>query len=68
MIELRTAPQGHSDYRLACQKIYKEIERVHPALCEGIKFADMNRYELGLGTGLGRLDAEKKTEKKRQLG
>jgi len=64
MIELRTAPQGHSDYRLACQKIYKEIERVHPALCEGIKFADMNRYELGLG----RLDAEKKTEKKRQLG
>ena len=62
MIELRTAPQGHPDYRLACQKIYSEIKRVHPALCEGIKFADMNRYSLE------RLDAEKKTEKKRQFG
>jgi thymidylate synthase ThyX len=60
MIELRTAPQGHPDYRLACQKIYSEIKRVHPQLAQGIKFVDMNKYHLE------RLDAEKKSEKKRQ--
>ncbi|MEW6605139.1 MAG: FAD-dependent thymidylate synthase [Thermoproteota archaeon] len=60
MIELRTAPQGHPDYRIACQKMYSEIRRVHPALAEGIKFADMNTYQLE------RFDSEKKTEKKRQ--
>lgn len=60
MIELRTAPQGHPDYRITCQKMYNEIKRVHPVLAEGIKFADMNTYKLE------RFDAEKKTEKKRQ--
>lgn len=62
MIELRTVPQGHPDYRVACQKMYSEIKRVHPALTEGIKFADMNTYQFE------RFDAEKKTEKKRQTG
>ena len=60
MIELRTAPQGHPDYRIACQKIYSEIKRVHPQLAQGIKFVDMNRYNLE------RFDAEKKSEKKKQ--
>lgn len=60
MIELRTAPQGHPDYRIACQKMYSEIKRVHQVLAEGIRFADMNSYQLE------RFDAEKKTEKKRQ--
>jgi thymidylate synthase ThyX len=60
LIELRTAPQGHPDYRAVCQRMYGEIKRVHPTLAEGIKFADMNAYELE------RFDAEKKTENKRQ--
>jgi thymidylate synthase ThyX len=60
MIELRTAPQGHPDYRIACQKIYNAIMRVHPQLAQGIKFVDMNQYQLE------RFDAEKKSEKKRQ--
>ena len=60
MVELRTAPQGHPDYRIVCQKIYNEIVRVHPQLAQGIKFVDMNRYQLE------RFDAEKKSEKKRQ--
>jgi thymidylate synthase ThyX len=60
MIELRTAPQGHPDYRIACQKMYSEIKRVHPQLAQGIKFVDMNKYHLE------RFDAEKKSEKKRQ--
>ena len=41
-------------------KIYREIERVHPQLAQGIKFVDMGKYQLE------RFDAEKKTEKKRQ--
>jgi thymidylate synthase ThyX len=60
MVELRTAPQGHPDYRIVCQKIYNEIMRVHPQLAQGIRFVDMNRYQLE------RFDAEKKSEKKRQ--
>lgn len=60
MIELRTAPQGHPDYRIACQRMYSEIKHAHPVLAEGIRFADINTYQLE------RFDAEKKTEKKRQ--
>jgi thymidylate synthase ThyX len=60
MIELRTAPQGHPDYRAVCQQMYGQIKQVHPVLAEGIKFADMKSYQLE------RLDAEKKMEKKRQ--
>ncbi|HYY40836.1 MAG TPA: FAD-dependent thymidylate synthase, partial [Nitrososphaera sp.] len=60
MIELRTMPQGHPDYRIACQKMYSEIKQVHPRLAQGIMFVDMNRYQLE------RFNAEKRTEKKRQ--
>ncbi len=60
MIELRTSPQGHPDYRKVCQEIYREIQRVHPLLSEGIRFADMKSYQME------RLDSEKKTERKRQ--
>jgi thymidylate synthase ThyX len=60
MIELRTTPHGHPDYRITCQKMYNEMKRVHPRLAKGITFVDMNRYQLE------RFDAEKKTEKKRQ--
>jgi thymidylate synthase ThyX len=60
MIELRTVPQGHQDYRITCQKIYNEIKGVHPQLAQGIKFVDMNRYQLE------RFNAEKKSEQKRQ--
>ncbi len=60
MIELRTAPQGHQDYRIACQKIYNEIKGVHPQLAQGIKFVDMGIYQLE------RFNAEKKSEQKRQ--
>jgi hypothetical protein len=61
MIELRTVPQGHPDYRKVCQDMYHEIARVHPNLAAGIKFVNTEKYELE------RFDSEKKTEKKRQL-
>ena len=46
MIELRTTPQGHPDYRRVCQKIYSLIKKVNPVISEGIKFVDMNDYDL----------------------
>ena len=60
MIELRTIPQGHPDYRKACQKMYKQIKHVHPMLSKGIKFVDLRKYELE------RFFAEKNVEKKRR--
>jgi thymidylate synthase ThyX len=60
MIELRTVPQGHPDYRQVCQEMYRQVQKAYPVLTEGIKFADMNSYQLE------RFDAEKRTEQKRQ--
>jgi thymidylate synthase ThyX len=55
MIELRTTPQGHPDYRRICQQIYYLIRKVNPVISEGIKFVDINNYELG------RFKSEKKS-------
>ncbi|MBI5133174.1 MAG: FAD-dependent thymidylate synthase [Thaumarchaeota archaeon] len=60
LIELRTVPQGHPDYRKVAQKMYYAIERVHLNLAKGIRFVDLKDY------ALERFDAEKKTEMKRQ--
>lgn len=60
MIELRTVPQGHPDYRKVCQKMYKQINHVHPMLSKGIKFVDLRKYELE------RFFAEKNVEKKKR--
>jgi thymidylate synthase ThyX len=59
MIELRTVPQGHQDYRIVAQKMYKSINSKHPILSNIIKFVDMNKYELE------RFESEKRTEAKR---
>jgi thymidylate synthase ThyX len=61
MIELRTTAQGHPDYRYACQKMYKDINNVHPILAKGIQFADLKEYNLG------RLDSEKRADKKKRM-
>jgi thymidylate synthase ThyX len=60
MIELRTVPQGHPDYRKICQRMHTQIRRVHPILVKGIKFVDLRKYELE------RFYAEKNVEKKRR--
>lgn len=44
LIELRTTPQGHPSYRRVCQKMMKEIQRMHPLLAETIRFADFKEY------------------------
>ena len=59
MIELRTMPQGHPDYRFICQEIWRKIQEVHPTLAEAGKFIDWKKYRLG------RLQSEMRTEFKK---
>ena len=60
LIELRSVPQGHPDYRKVAQNMFKLIKKVHPNLCSIIKFVDLNEYKLE------RLEAEKRIEEKRK--
>jgi thymidylate synthase ThyX len=60
LIELRTVPQGHLDYRKVVQDMFRQIKRVHPRLCKIIKFVDLKEYELE------RFESEKRTEEKRK--
>ena len=58
LIELRSMPQGHIDYRRMVQHMYLKIKEVHPLFASGMKFVDMS------GGGLERLESEKKIDKK----
>ena len=60
LIELRTVPQGHVDYRQVAQQMFKEINKVHPSLSKIIKFVDLKEYDLE------RFESEKRTEEKRK--
>jgi hypothetical protein len=40
-------PQGHPDYRFICQEMWREIQKIHPALAEAGKFIDWRKYRLG---------------------
>jgi thymidylate synthase ThyX len=59
LCELRTMPQGHPDYRLITQEIWRKIQEVHPTLAEVGKFIDWKSYRLG------RLQSEMRTEFKK---
>jgi len=60
LIELRTVPQGHVDYRKVAQQMFKQINKVHPNLSKIMKFVDLKEYDLE------RFEAEKRTEEKRK--
>ena len=60
LIELRTVPQGHVDYRRVAQQMYYQINKVHPNLSKIIKFVDLKEYDLE------RFESEKRTEEKRK--
>jgi thymidylate synthase ThyX len=60
LIELRTVPQGHIDYRRVAQQIFREINRVHPNLSKIMKFVDLKEYDLE------RFESEKRSEEKRK--
>ena len=60
LIELRTVPQGHVDYRRVAQQMFTQINKVHPNLSKIMKFVDMKEYDLE------RFESEKRTEEKRK--
>jgi thymidylate synthase ThyX len=60
LIELRTVPQGHPDYRKVAQNMFKLIKKVYPNLSRIIKFVDLKEYKLE------RLETEKRIEEKRK--
>lgn len=60
LLELRTVPQGHVDYRRVAQNMFKQIKKVHPNLSSIMKFVDIKEYELE------RFESEKRTEQKRR--
>ena len=60
LIELRTVPQGHIDYRRVAQQMFKEINRIHPNLSKIMKFVDLKEYDLE------RFESEKRSEEKRK--
>ncbi len=64
VIELRTAPQGHPAYRRVCQEMHRLIAEHagHHALANAMGFADHSALELG------RLEAERATDLRRQNG
>jgi hypothetical protein len=66
MIELRTTPQGHPEYRKVCQQMHRLIAEKagHPALAALMTFTDHGDYG---ESGLERLDGERRAEQRRQV-
>lgn len=63
LIELRSMPQGHEDYRRVAVRMHDELARVHPRIASYMKF--VNRENVALE----RLESEKKIDRKlEQLG
>jgi thymidylate synthase ThyX len=59
LCELRSMPQGHPDYRVIVQEMWRKIEEVHPALAPWGAFVNVDTYRLG------RLQSEMRTAYKR---
>jgi thymidylate synthase ThyX len=61
MLELRTGPQGHPEYRQVCQQMHRLIaeEAGHKLLAEAMSYVDHDTYDLE------RLEAERRSEAKR---
>ena len=61
LLELRSSPQGHPDYRRTSQDMFREIQRVHPLLAETMKFVDLTP-----DIPFGRLRAEMRKARKQE--
>jgi thymidylate synthase ThyX len=59
LAELRSQPQGHPTYRRVAQAIHREIAEVHPAIGDAFTFMSYDDVDLE------RLEAERRTERKR---
>jgi thymidylate synthase ThyX len=64
MLELRTTPQGHPEYRKVCQEMHRLIgeKAGHRALAALMSFVDAQDYELDT---LERLEGERRAEQRR---
>ncbi len=67
LVELRSAPQGHPAYRKMAQDLFRAVREIQPRLAPLFKFVDMQGSRGGGKEVLGRLDAERRKEQKRQL-
>jgi hypothetical protein len=65
MLELRTTPQGHPEYRQVCQQMHRLIasQAGHPAIAAMMRFVDHSGYE---EEALGRLQGERRAEARRR--
>jgi thymidylate synthase ThyX len=59
LCELRTGPQGHPDYRLVAQEMFRRVQEVHPRLAAYARFVDM-----GAGDELERRASERRIDRK----
>lgn len=59
LCELRTAPQGHPDYRFVAQQMFRRVQEVHPRLARFGGLVDM-----GPGDELERRRSERRTDEK----
>ena len=59
LCELRTTPQGHPDYRLVAQQMFRRVYEVHPRLAQYARFVD-----LGPGDELERRASERRIDEK----
>jgi hypothetical protein len=61
MLELRSGPQGHPEYRRIAQEMHALIaeQAGHRLLAEAMTFVDHEQYSLG------RIDAERRAEVRR---
>lgn len=64
ILELRTTPQGHPEYRKVCQQMHRQIAEVagHPVLAALMSHVDHDDYEQ---RGLERLAGERRSEQRR---
>jgi thymidylate synthase ThyX len=67
LVELRSQPQGHPAYRKMAQDMFRAVREIQPRLAPLFKFVDMQGSRGGGKDLLGRLDAEKRKEQKKQL-
>jgi thymidylate synthase ThyX len=59
LCELRTTPQGHSDYRWVAQEMFRLVAQIHPRLTRHAEFVDM-----GPGDELARRKSERRLDEK----
>ncbi len=61
LIELRTVPQGHTDYRRMLQSMYTDIRGAHPDLAAIIRYVDMKQHDLA------RLESENRAARRMRM-